>query len=98
VKKEAELPPLDYSPFTAQQTKVYAALAAVPFGSTISYGALAARCGMPKAARFVGSCMADNLFPVFIPCHRVLPSSGDIGNYSAGIEIKRFLLKHEGVL
>lgn len=97
-KKEAAMPPLDLSRFTAKQKKVYLALAKTRFGTATSYGELAAMTGMPRAARFVGSCMADNVFPVFIPCHRVLPASGGLGNYSAGLEIKRFLLKHEGVI
>ncbi len=97
-KKEAELPPLDLSRFTEQQRKVYRALAGTSFGKTMSYKELAVASGVPRAARFVGSCMANNIFPVFIPCHRVLPVSGGIGNYSAGLEIKKFLLQHEGAV
>lgn len=97
-KKETELPPLDFSRFTERQRNVYHTLTGTSFGKTISYQKLALASGMPRAARFIGSCMADNIFPIFIPCHRVLPSSGEIGNYSAGIEIKRFLLRHEGVM
>lgn len=97
-KKTKPLPPLDLSRFTDKQKKVYMALAETKFGTVTSYGRLAMSTGLVRAARFVGSCMADNIFPVFIPCHRVLPSSGGIGNYSAGLEIKRFLLRHEGVM
>ncbi len=97
-KKEAVMPRLDFSRFTERQRNVYRTLIETPFGKTMSYKELAAASGMPKAVRFVGSCMAENIFPVFIPCHRVLPASGKIGNYSAGIEIKRYLLRHEGVM
>ncbi len=97
-KKPGMLPSLDLSRYTEKQRKVYRALSETKFGVVTSYNELAVRAAMPGAARFVGSCMADNIFPVFIPCHRVLPSSGGIGDYSGGIEIKRFLLQHEGVL
>ncbi len=97
-KKEAPLPAMDLSPFTAKQRKVYDTLLGTGFGSTTSYAELARKSGMPRAARFAGSCMAANIFPVFIPCHRVIKTDGSMGNYSAGLEIKRFLLTHEGAL
>ena len=64
--------------------KVLSSLAEVPYGSTISYGQLAEKCGSPKAARAVGTAMRKNPFVIVIPCHRVLPQSGKLGNYSAG--------------
>ena len=63
---------------------VLCALAEVPYGTTISYGQLAEKCGSPKAARAVGTAMRKNPFVIVIPCHRVLPQSGKLGNYSAG--------------
>ncbi len=96
--KEKPMPTLDLSPFTEKQKRVYSALLKVGFGATVSYGGLAELAGLPRAARFVGSCMADNIFPIFIPCHRVVRANGDMGNYSGGVEIKRFLLKHEGAM
>jgi O-6-methylguanine DNA methyltransferase len=95
-KKDAPLPAMDLSRFTVKQRKVYDKLLEVGWGGTVSYTDLAKRSGMPRAARFAGSCMAMNIFPVFIPCHRVIKTGGDMGNYSGGLEIKRFLLKHEG--
>ena len=77
------------------------ALAAVPFGTTISYGALARRCGSPSAKRAVGSAMATNPIPVIVPCHRVVRSGGAIGGFAGArkaIDTKQWLLTHEGVL
>jgi methylated-DNA-[protein]-cysteine S-methyltransferase len=70
----------------------------VPRGQTVSYGELAARSGNPKAARAVGSACARNPIPIVVPCHRVLPGTGRLGNYGGGPERKRALLELEGVL
>ncbi|WP_461828960.1 MGMT family protein [Aquifex sp.] len=67
----------------------------VTFGKYTTYGELAKRFN--TSARFVGYCMKLNPFPVVIPCHRVLAKNG-IGGYSAGVEIKQELLRHEGIL
>jgi methylated-DNA-[protein]-cysteine S-methyltransferase len=50
---------------------------------------------VPGGGRFVGNAMAKNMFPVFIPCHRVIKSDGAMGYYSGGVHIKEFLLAHE---
>lgn len=69
----------------------------VPFGSTVTYGELAGMAGSPRAARAAGSACATNPVPLFIPCHRVLPSSGGTGAYGGGAGMKRLLLELEGV-
>lgn len=94
--RSAPLPDLDHGRYTAAQRRVYECLLEVPAGSTISYGDLAARAGHPGAARFVGTCMAVNDFPVFIPCHRVIKADGTLGSYGGGTDIKAWLLRHEG--
>ena len=66
-------------------------------GSTLTYGELATRVGRPKAARAVGGAMRRNPIPIAIPCHRVLPSAGGLGNYTGGAEKKAWLLAREGV-
>ena len=77
--------------------KVLNRLAQVPYGQTVTYGQLAAMCGSPKAARAVGSVMRKNPFVIVLPCHRVLPSAGGIGSYSAGGSgNKDWLLTFEG--
>src|SRR4051794_30855335 len=68
----------------------------VPLGSTVSYAELAARAGNARAARAVGSACARNPVPIVVPCHRVLPGTGRLGNYAGGPERKRALLTLEG--
>jgi methylated-DNA-[protein]-cysteine S-methyltransferase len=65
-------------------------------GQVVTYGALAAKVGRPKAARAVGSACATNPVPIIVPCHRVLPGGGGVGSYGGGPEVKRLLLAHEG--
>jgi methylated-DNA-[protein]-cysteine S-methyltransferase len=67
-------------------------------GETVTYGALAARAGNPRAARAVGTACARNPVPLVVPCHRVLPGSGGIGAYGGGPERKRALLELEGAI
>lgn len=69
---------------TLFQKAVWAALCKVPYGQTVSYGQLAALAGRPKAARAVGSAMAQNPIAIIQPCHRVLPAGGGLGYYSMG--------------
>ena len=66
-------------------------------GATMSYGELAAAAGRPGAARAVGYAMAHNPVPLIVPCHRVLASDGTLGGYGGGLEMKRRLLRIEGV-
>jgi methylated-DNA-[protein]-cysteine S-methyltransferase len=73
------------------------ALRAVPRGEVVTYGELAALAGAPRAARAAGTFCARNRLPIFVPCHRVVSSSG-LGQYpTLGVEYKRRLLDLEGV-
>ena len=67
-------------------------------GEVVTYGELARRIDHPRAARAIGTACATNPVPIVVPCHRVLPGSGGVGNYGGGPEIKRLLLAHEGAL
>jgi methylated-DNA-[protein]-cysteine S-methyltransferase len=71
------------------------AICSILYGETASYGELAARTG--ASARAVGQACASNPFPIIVPCHRVLPTGGALGYYSAGDgpATKAWLLKHE---
>jgi len=89
--------PIDWSGFTPFQKKVLKTLLKVPAGKVRSYSRLARQAGFPKAARAVGSVMANNPIPFIIPCHRIIPASGGVGNYGFGKELKRKLLAREGV-
>jgi len=73
---------------------VFAEMAAIPFGETLTYGEIAARLG--TAAQPVGRACGANPLPIVIPCHRVLGASG-LGGFSAsgGVEDKVWLLRHE---
>jgi methylated-DNA-[protein]-cysteine S-methyltransferase len=79
------------------QRKVWAAIDAIPFGETRSYGDIAEAIGHPGAARAVGTACGRNPLMLFTPCHRVLAARGRIGGYGfCGIEIKKRLLRLEG--
>lgn len=88
---------LDMEGYTEKEVAVYRELIKIKPGATISYGELAAKCGVPGGARFIGNTMAKNRFPVIIPCHRVVKSNGKMGNYSGGVDIKEKLLRHESI-
>jgi methylated-DNA-[protein]-cysteine S-methyltransferase len=68
----------------------------IPYGETRSYKEVAEMIGSPKAHRAVGAAVKNNPIPIIIPCHRVIRSNGDIGEYSGGFDIKRKLLQLEG--
>ncbi|MDD3580176.1 MAG: methylated-DNA--[protein]-cysteine S-methyltransferase [Desulfobacca sp.] len=83
---------------TPFQLRVWAALRLIPFGATVSYGELACHLGLPKAARAVGGALRANPLPIIIPCHRVISADGSLGGFSAGLQVKRWLLEHEQVI
>lgn len=76
------------------QKKVWKEMAKIPYGKTVSYKKLACRMGNPLAYRAVANACGANKIPIIIPCHRVVSSNG-FGGYSAGIEIKKELIKIE---
>ncbi|HEY1406494.1 MAG TPA: MGMT family protein [Spirochaetota bacterium] len=94
-RKDATRPPLDLSGFTENEKRVYEHVSETTFGDKPTYGELALRSGFPRAARFVGSCMRKNRYPIIIPCHRVVPSAGGVGKYSPSSDIKKYLLDFE---
>jgi O-6-methylguanine DNA methyltransferase len=83
---------------TSFEADVLVALAAVPYGSTVSYRELAELAGRPAAQRAAGSVMARNPLPVILPCHRVVRSDGTLGNYGDDPRWKARLLTLEGAL
>ncbi|MBR0843756.1 methylated-DNA--[protein]-cysteine S-methyltransferase [Bradyrhizobium liaoningense] len=82
---------------TPFQQKVWTGLAHIPAGTTMSYGALAAKIGTPKAIRAVGHANGSNPISVVLPCHRLIGADGSLVKYGGGLERKRWLLRHEGV-
>lgn len=81
---------------TPFQRRVWSALRRIPSGRTISYAALAARIGHPRAVRAVGTANGRNPVAIVVPCHRVVATGGGLGGYGGGLAKKRWLLQHEG--
>jgi methylated-DNA-[protein]-cysteine S-methyltransferase len=86
---------VDLSLTSAWGQRVLEATARVPAGQVTTYGALAAKVGKPTAARAVGNAVATNPVAIVVPCHRVVPAGGGVGNYGGGPERKAFLLELE---
>lgn len=80
---------------TPFQVGVWRELQRVPAGATLSYLALATAVGNPRGVRAVAQANGANRLAIAVPCHRVIESSGGLGGYGAGTEVKRRLLEHE---
>jgi methylated-DNA-[protein]-cysteine S-methyltransferase len=89
--------PMDFvgSPF---EISAWKAMLAVGPGRTFSYGDLAKTVGRTGQARAVAAAVGRNPLLLLVPCHRVIAASGGLHGFSAGIERKAWLLRHEGVL
>jgi methylated-DNA-[protein]-cysteine S-methyltransferase len=84
---------------TAFQRQCWLALATIPYGQTVSYGEQARRLGLGSdQARAVGAANGQNPLPLVLPCHRVIGADGSLTGFGGGLEVKRFLLEHEGAL
>lgn len=88
------LPPLHLTG-TSFQEKVWALLLEIPYGRTVTYGALAARLGKKMSAQAVGGAVGKNPISIMVPCHRVVGADGSLTGYAGGLERKRFLLELE---
>ena len=82
---------------TPFQERVWRALTAIPYGTTISYGELARRVGNPRAVRAVGRANGRNPIAVIVPCHRVIGADGTLTGFGGGLDRKRTLLALEGL-
>lgn len=80
---------------TAFQQQVWQQLAAIPYGSTISYAEQAARLGNPRAVRAVAAANGQNKISIILPCHRVIGSNGKLTGYAGGLARKQALLDLE---
>ena len=74
------------------QQAVWNAIAAIPYGETMTYGEIAASIGRPKATRAVGQATGANPVPLVIPCHRVVGTSGSLTGFGGGLPLKERLL------
>ena len=79
------------------QQKVYKKLLEVPKGQITTYGELAKAVGLKNGQRAVGKIMNTNPYPVIVPCHRVVMSTGKIGGYAYGEHVKAKMLNDEGI-
>jgi methylated-DNA-[protein]-cysteine S-methyltransferase len=82
----------------AFERRVWAHVAAIPYGTTTTYGEIAAALNAPGSARAVGAANGRNPLPLIVPCHRVIGARGALTGYAGGLESKRRLLEHEGAL
>lgn len=80
---------------TPWQGRVWSELLEIPYGTTTSYGSLAARLGKPGGSRAVGRANGDNYVAIIVPCHRVVQSDGGLRGYGGGLHRKRWLLDFE---
>lgn len=99
---DGELHALDAVPVRrrggAFRVAAWDAMRRVPPGRTITYTALAAAAGNPRAARAAGAACAQNLVPLLVPYHRVVRSDDSLGGYYYGLPVKHWLLVHEGAV
>jgi len=79
------------------QQKIFKKLLEVPKGQITTYGELAKSVGLKNGQRAVGRIMNKNPYPVIIPCHRVVMSTGKVGGYAYGENVKIKMLTDEGV-
>lgn len=90
--------PLDWRLIHGFSERVLRATARIPYGGVSTYSDVAARAGNPKAMRAAGNALGSNPLPIVVPCHRVVRTGGDVGNYGGGPAMKRALLELEGAL
>lgn len=91
-------PRIDWSPeLTPLEREVLGTLTRIPRGEVRTYEWVARQVGRPRAVRAVGTICARNVVPFVVPCHRVVPSTGGVGQYAYGPETKREMLRREGV-
>ena len=89
--------PLEIDNYSSFSIRIWNLTQEIPYGELRSYKWLSERAGT-KGCRAVGAALARNPFPILVPCHRVIKNNGNLGGYSAGLEIKKKLLKIEGIL
>ncbi|MFH1312705.1 MAG: methylated-DNA--[protein]-cysteine S-methyltransferase [Candidatus Eisenbacteria bacterium] len=94
---EFSLDVADLSLCSEFQQRVLRAEHGIPRGSVSTYQLIAAYLGKRNGARAVGNALATNPFPIIVPCHRAVRSDRHIGGYQGGPEMKRALLKKEGI-
>lgn len=82
---------------TAFEARVWEQTIKIPYGETRAYSELAAALGNPKASRAAGGALGRNRLMIFVPCHRVLGADGKLRGYAGGLDMKRALIRLEGI-
>jgi methylated-DNA-[protein]-cysteine S-methyltransferase len=88
--------PLDLSTGTPFRQSVWRTIASIPFGETLTYADVAIMSGAPNAYRAAGSACGANPIVILVPCHRVVGSDGGLHGFGGGLDVKDWLLRHEG--
>src|SRR4029078_7027418 len=92
-----DAPKVDLEATSDLEHDVLQTLTRIPRGQVRTYAWVARQVGRPRAVRAVGNIIAKTVVPFVVPCHRVVPSAGGVGNYIFGSSTKRALLEREGV-
>lgn len=87
--------PISFDHYTSFTQNVLKAMRSIPLGRVESYMGLAKMVNSPRAARAVGNICRGNLFPLFLPCHRVCCTDGSLGGFAFGLAMKEELLRFE---
>ncbi len=90
--------PLEIEGYSTFYQQVWSALREIPFAKTVSYQDISININNPKAVRAVGMANGKNPIAVVIPCHRVIGKNRKLTGYAWGLEVKEWLLKHEGAI
>jgi len=90
--------PLDTNPYSDFYKQVWTELQSIPYGQTVSYTHIATQIQNPKAVRAVGMANGRNPFAIIVPCHRIIGKNKKLTGYAHGLDVKRWLLEHEGAL
>jgi methylated-DNA-[protein]-cysteine S-methyltransferase len=96
-KVNFDLSILNLKKLSGFSAKVLKQTCKIPQGKVATYSGLAAKIGSPRAARAVGTALANNPFPLVIPCHRVVRADGTLGGFGGGLKMKKELLNKEGI-
>lgn len=89
--------PLDLRFATDFTRRVLTETAKIGYGKLLTYQDIATRIKSPKATRAVGNALGRNPIPIVIPCHRVIATGGGLGGFTGGLDLKRKLLRIEGI-
>tara|TARA_B100000787_G_C16183551_1_gene293255 strand:+ start:97 stop:588 length:492 start_codon:yes stop_codon:yes gene_type:complete len=89
--------PITFISGTKFQISVWKQIIKIPYGSSTSYSLIAEKIKNTKAVRAVGNAVGKNPIMIYVPCHRVLTKSGNLGEYAWGMSLKKKILNIENI-